>query len=64
MLGYILYETVDILYHTGKLTVNGVTNIYNWYYDIQDESTMRDNVRIQMLEKRLEELEDKIREKQ
>ena len=32
VLGFILYEAVDIVYSVGKLTVNGGKYVYNWYY--------------------------------
>lgn len=31
MLGLILYEAFDIVYHVGKLGVNGVYGAYKWY---------------------------------
>ena len=34
VLGFVLYETMDIVFHVGKFTVNGVVGLYNWYYDI------------------------------
>ena len=32
VLGIILYETVDLLYSIGSLTINSTLYVYNWYY--------------------------------
>lgn len=37
VLGFILYEAIDIIYFTGKIGYNGISNIYNWYYSIPTE---------------------------
>ena len=37
VLGFILYETIDIAYNVSKLGYNSVTGLYNWYYDIKTE---------------------------
>ena len=54
--GFILYETIDILYNITKLSYNGVYGIYSWYYDINEET----DDRILMLENRIKELEEKL----
>lgn len=36
MIGYILYETIEMVYYVTKLTYNGVKNTYNWYYNIDE----------------------------
>ena len=53
VLGFVLYETADIVFHLGKFTVNGLFGLYNWYYDIKHYVPIPGN-------DRLEELEDKI----
>lgn len=63
MLGYILYETLDLLYHAGKLTISGVIHIYNWYYSIEADTNIGEEDKIKILEQRLNELEAKLREK-
>jgi hypothetical protein len=57
VLGLILYETVDLLYNIGSLTVNGTISVYNWYYAIPKISKEKD---IEMLKLRLENLEKKL----
>tara|TARA_B100001121_G_C18185967_1_gene387876 strand:- start:86 stop:316 length:231 start_codon:yes stop_codon:yes gene_type:complete len=52
VLGFIIYESIDIAYNIGKISYNGVTGLYNWYYDIKSEEK-------QELE-RLDKLEDKL----
>ena len=52
VLGFILYETIDIAYNVGKLGYNGVTGLYNWYYDIKTEDDQE--------KERLDRLENKI----
>ena len=37
VLGWIVYEAIDIIYFTGKIGYNGVSGIYNWYYSPPDE---------------------------
>lgn len=37
VLGWIVYEAIDIIYFTGKIGYNGVSGIYNWYYQTPKE---------------------------
>ena len=32
----ILYEGVDLAYNVVRLTYNGTTGIYNWWYQIEE----------------------------
>ena len=34
VLGFVLYEAVDVGYNVIKMTYNGVAYTYNWYYGI------------------------------
>ena len=34
VLGFILYEAVDLLWNFGGMTYRGSKLVYNWYYDI------------------------------
>ena len=52
VLGFILYETIDIVYNVSKLGYNSVTGLYNWYYDIKTEDDQE--------KERLDRLENKI----
>ena len=47
MFGYILYETIEMVYYISKMTYKGVKNTYNWYYNID---TQQYNNTIQMIE--------------
>lgn len=37
MLGYLLYESVEMVYYISKFTYSSMRNTYNWYYNIRDE---------------------------
>ena len=43
VLGFILYETFDVLYHAGSMTYNGTAYLYNWYYGVKDESISKED---------------------
>ncbi len=66
VLGFLLYETVDVGYNILKLTYNGSTYVYNWYYNIQPETIenkiKNDEEELKETKKRLKILEDKIKE--
>ncbi len=59
VLGFILYETADLVYNMGLITYNGSSYVYNWYYGIEDEETKKEKeleelrLRLAMLEKKL-----------
>tara|TARA_B100000073_G_scaffold346627_1_gene358506 strand:+ start:264 stop:464 length:201 start_codon:yes stop_codon:yes gene_type:complete len=65
VLGFILYEAVDIVYNVGKLTVNGGKYVYNWYYDIDELNQIENNKdeQIKDLIKRIEYLENKLEDR-
>ena len=54
VLGFILYETVDIVYNLGALVFGGGKYVYRWYYDIHPMDQQKE---IEMLLKRIEVLE-------
>lgn len=69
VLGFVLYETVDVGYNIIKMTYNGVAYTYNWYYGTipetletklqHDEHELKQTKeRIAVLERRLLALED------
>tara|TARA_Y100000389_G_C17040491_1_gene307892 strand:+ start:77 stop:412 length:336 start_codon:yes stop_codon:yes gene_type:complete len=37
MIGFVFYETVETFYYITKLTYNGITKTYRWYYNIDGE---------------------------
>ena len=51
MIGFIISESVELMYSILKLTFNAGHGVYNWYYDEN---------KIEKLENRIEELEKKI----
>ena len=65
VLGFLLYEAIDLVYHSGKITYNGVSSVYNWYYGIDNnslnEKIKHDEETIKMLEDRVENLESIIK---
>lgn len=65
VLGFILYEAVDIVYTVGKLTINGGKYVYNWYYDIDELNEIENNKdeQIKDLIKRIEYLENKLEDR-
>ncbi len=59
VLGLILYETVDLLYNIGSLTMNGTSYVYNWYFGYLSEDIKKDK-EIEMLRLRLDDLEKRL----
>ena len=49
VLGFILYETFDIVYHLGSLVFGGGKFFYRWYYGIDDAVKRGDQKEIEML---------------
>ena len=61
VLGFLLYEAIDVAYHATKLTFNSASFLYNWYYDINinqlDNKVKNDEEHIKKLENRVAQLE-------
>ena len=47
MLGYLLYEAVEVTYTVSKLLFTGVSSTYYWYYGI--ENLTEDEIKIKKL---------------
>lgn len=63
VLGFLLYEAVDLAWNFGGMTYRGGKYIYNWYYHVPSQ----DDIEIQDLEeikKRMAVLEDLLRRQQ
>ena len=62
VLGFILYETIDILYTVGKITINSGKYVYDWYYQLDELNDIENNKdeQIKDLIKRVEYLENKL----
>tara|TARA_Y100001970_G_scaffold255216_2_gene331704 strand:- start:7201 stop:7461 length:261 start_codon:yes stop_codon:yes gene_type:complete len=56
VLGFIVYEAVDVVYNVGKIGYNSVTGLYNWYYSVETPEVIE---RRKEMDK-IEELENKI----
>ena len=59
VLGFILYESIDLVYNAGKLSYNAVTGAYNWYYQIESpevEERKREMNKILTLENKIDKL--------
>ena len=59
VLGFILYETVDLVYHVGKLTYDGSYYLYKWYYNIENSDVQKDK-EIELLRLKIYELEQSL----
>ena len=60
VLGFLLYEAVDLAWNFGGITYRGGKYIYNWYYEIPT----KDDIEIEKLDelrKRMEMLEEIIK---
>ena len=62
MIGLILYEAFDLVYHVGKIGYNGVSGAYRWYYSIPDEQSSKEEEKenkIKMLENQIIKMENR-----
>tara|TARA_Y100001933_G_C18879395_1_gene513382 strand:+ start:612 stop:869 length:258 start_codon:yes stop_codon:yes gene_type:complete len=57
VLGYLLYETVDLGVHAIKLTYNGVRGIYYWWYNEDYPEVAREKRTIDDVEKLIKKIE-------
>ena len=67
VLGFVLYEAVDLGYNVVKISYNSVAGLYNWYYEIDvHEKELEHKEKAAILEEmkklntRLKELENAI----
>ena len=66
VLGYLLYDAVDLGVNVIKLTYNGARGVYYWYYAMDYPEVEREKRAIEDMEiltKRIEELEKTLKEK-
>lgn len=67
VLGFILYESIDLVYNVGKLSYNAITGTYNWYYGVQSPEVQereREMTKIEELEAKIDQLTNIIVEQQ
>ena len=57
VLGFLLYEAVDLAWKFGGMTYRGVKNVYNWYYEVPtpDEIEIR---KLGEIDKRMRHIEN------
>ena len=66
VLGYLLYEAVDLGVNVVKITYNGARGVYYWWYDTDYPEVEREKQSIadmEILTKRREELEKTLKDK-
>ena len=67
VLGYLLYEAVDLGIHAIKLTYNGVRGTYYWWYNEDYPEVVQEKRKIADIEKliaKIEKLENMLEQKQ
>lgn len=63
VLGYLLYEAVDLSVNVVKISYNGIRGIYYWWYNEDYPEVEREKLLIkdiEVLTERLEKLESKL----
>lgn len=70
VLGLILYETADLAVNIIKLSYNGVTGVYNWWYQLdkiekEEQHKEREEMinQLKKLNNRVQELEETLKNK-
>lgn len=64
VLGFVLYESIDLAYNIIKLGYNGITGAYSWYYyEPEEEASREQEILIEMtnLMSKLEELQKELK---
>ena len=62
VLGFILYEAVDFVWHFGKLTWDGTKYVYNWYYEIPSNDKIEID-KLTLLENKIKHIEELLEKK-
>tara|TARA_B110000495_G_scaffold200440_1_gene215700 strand:- start:546 stop:770 length:225 start_codon:yes stop_codon:yes gene_type:complete len=62
VLGFILYESADLAYNVVKLGYNGVTGVYNWWYQVEQIEKEESHNETKELIKQLKLLNNKVEE--
>jgi len=66
VLGYLLYEAVDLGVNVVKITYNGARGVYYWWYEADYPEVEREKralVDMEILTKRIAELEKTLKDK-
>ena len=64
VLGFVLYESIDLAYNVLRLGYNGISGVYNWYYyEPEPEVSREQEILIEMtsLMEKLEELQKELK---
>ena len=56
VLGFLIYESIDIAYNVSKIGYNSITGIYNWYYQVKNEEEEKENDRLSRLENKIDKI--------
>ena len=67
VLGYLLYEAVDVGVNAIKISYNGLRSVYYWYYGEDYPEVQREKLLIkdiEVLSEKLEKLEEQIKKKE
>jgi|TARA_B100000795_G_C22674694_1_gene389322 hypothetical protein len=64
VLGYLLYEVVDLGVNVIKIGYNGSRATYYWWYGIAYPEVQRDTLEVERLTNRLEKLELLLKDKE
>jgi len=62
MIGWMIYETVDLVWHVGGMTYRGSKYIYDWYYEIPTPDEIEIN-KLKFLEDKVVHLEKLLEKK-
>ena len=62
VLGFLLYEAVDFVWHFGKMTYNGSKYVYDWYYEIPSADEIEID-KLKQLEEKIVHLEHLLEDK-
>lgn len=62
VLGFLLYEAVDFVWHFGKMSYNGTKYVYDWYYEIPSVDEIEID-KLKLLEEKMVHLEHLLEDK-
>jgi wobble nucleotide-excising tRNase len=62
VLGMILYEGVDLLYNVVRLSYNGVTGTYNWWYKVEEHEKEEKHKEAMEMIAELKKLNNRVKE--
>lgn len=57
VLGFLLYEAVDLAWNFGGMTYRGAKNVYNWYYEVPIAHDIEIK-KLSEIDKRMRHIED------